>query len=1162
MAKRKCKDYMDLITLHDNYQRQEEKATNLDIAKPLAPRLERILRFFIEKRKGKTKAISESELRVATKKLYGKIDERKLIADKFVALLNKHPDLAEMMEDFITLEATLLKDPKLKFGPSKEDPKKMVLDLNTLPIGILRNAFHELQGVIQHGKGENIGKRWLRGLLGPLDVQVPLPKTVAKKEYTGAIYNMVKAIKAFPRNQANFIARFSKKDPTRTDFVEDKKGNIVNRDYGMNDILKAIENLSQDSSLLQLKSPVNKKVLHSMFTWHNVRDDMYNRRLIINDDGSMLIANSYREARDEKGRLIMWPKKTGGLKTRGVKYVFAEYIPVEEYYKDMHVPMNNKMVNDFKEQSRKFDQLHKNVWEFVKAEFERVNNALFDELKTLVPPEWTLQDLNVLFFGEDPTKFKRYDKRTGKTAQWSDLTDEQKEMIELLHTHATRYSVLKPFIFNGRDEEVDLGEGRISFPITYNQFKFSIMWDEMIFEYEKKLGSLLEELDTDIMQKPKTNEQKELKYNLNQEKKNVVSILTRAKRIRDRKDDYPVDMGSGTYLALGEDSKHVKHISNAFNILEARSDKGAYFRYLQHHFSGLERNRLTTILIKNMKRADSAAVKKYMLNLYKTGTYQPDAASGFSWFKWDSDTVSRLISFKVPLTNKKVEVTVSAAKIDRKMRKILSVITGNLLRGQGTAITNYTAIVEKMFDVGNDRVIEALDLIKVGGKEVERLIELSGVVDFREFFSASLTSDANNLGAENKEIIKLHKDMIKYWGKVHKLGKKLKIDAPNVTTETKIEFEKGKRKFKEELEQKFGRKLKVIVERERLKKRLPVLKDLHQANLLRKWVDYAINKEYEAADYIESKGLKHFLRWVEKWIVQTEREHLPTMGKTETALRSISLIIGIRSAMKAGFITEMPLGDLLNNPKLLEQALAIGVAYTELMDFGLSRQDLGQIGAGNIGAFFTQFKVWSMQKFAKDLARIKGAYQELGDVDKDKWHNKYVDLGAVGSMLESLIRYNKYSNKKLRSTHPRLASYRSWFLTQGLWTMLWNTVLMGPITVVPGFKFLAARNPFLRSIGGATSDLISWMMLLPSIWIALSFGEGEDEIEKLIDFYFRKTVFGVGGGLLKDLALAIVALVDADDDEERNDKIDKVLQPFYPPVIKETRIVRHLLPED
>ena len=57
-------------------------------------------------------------------------------------------------------------------------------------------------------------------------------------------------------------------------------------------------------------------------------------------------------------------------------------------------------------------------------------------------------------------------------------------------------------------------------------------------------------------------------------------------------------------------------------------------------------------------------------------------------------------------------------------------------------------------------------------------------------------------------------------------------------------------------------------------------------------------------------------------------------------------------------------------------------------------------------------------------------------------------------------------------------------------------------------------------------------------------------------------MFGMGARWAVDWFLAIAAMIDADDDEERNNKIDRVLGPLYPPIIKETRIVHHLLPKE
>ena len=96
--------------------------------------------------------------------------------------------------------------------------------------------------------------------------------------------------------------------------------------------------------------------------------------------------------------------------------------------------------------------------------------------------------------------------------------------------------------------------------------------------------------------------------------------------------------------------------------------------------------------------------------------------------------------------------------------------------------------------------------------------------------------------------------MIKYWAKVNEATARL--PKRKLSTSEKVAFEKLKLEYKEELEKGFRYTLKDIPTLSRLKKRKKVLRDLHHANILRKWVDYAINKEYEAADYIEAGKIK------------------------------------------------------------------------------------------------------------------------------------------------------------------------------------------------------------------------------------------------------------------------------------------------------------------
>ena len=1125
MAKRICKSYSDNLNVLENQDHRENQFTGLDLTSPSQGWVQKIGERLARMTVSKDHPIKSKQVREAIKQEYGKADENKALAVDFIALLEAHPALEEQMDNFITMQVTLMETHERTKRKKDKLTGKLEIDIATLPVNVIRNITNELKSIIRQDIGENLGKSWLRGALGPLDVQIITTKSMGRKEATGSIWGFRRKIRDFPRKIANEMARFSGKDHRSKHYVRLKEhgGALKLRNYGIEDILSKIAELSTDPSLAKLHLPGATQTLTEMFTWYNVRDDMYNkeddekgnRRIKIDKDGNLTIAANYVAARDEKGHLIQWETPSEGLKTRSAKFQFTDYIPIEEYFKERNVPMTPVMIKKFKREADRYGQLHKNVYDWMTHESKKTEKELYKELKSLVPSDWKDEDITALFFKKDPRTFSK----------WSNLSEDRQELIAQIHEHATRYNILKPFIFNARNEEEGPSEGKLSFPIMYPQMRFSTLWDDMIAEYSAELKIIERDLKNPALIDPQTSADKQLKFKLKQKKKILISTLKRAKWIRDRKDDYPLDLSTGTYLALGEDSKHVKHISNQFNILEGRADKGAYFEYLRHNISSLERNKLSISLIQSLKRGKSKPVRNYILNLYKVALYQPDAASGFSWLKFDSDSISKRF--------RTVGINISPAKIDRKTRQILSFMSGNLLRGQRTAIQNYTAIIQKFIDVGTRRVVEAQDILRKGGKDLERIISLSGVVDFREFFSRSLTDDANNLGASNKDTMKMTAAMIRYWKKAQ--GK----------------TEAQKRKLIEELEQEFGRVIKSIPELSRLKKRKKVQKDLHRANILRKYVNYAINKEYEAAPYVKNIQMKTLLSAAEM-VAEFEKTHLPTMGRTEQYLRALSFIIGYRAAMRPGFISDKAITEL--NDAELQEAIDVGVDYVETLDFGLSRQDLGEMGHSNVGAFFTQFKVWSMQKFAKDLETVRLAYQELKDVD-----NKYVDFKAVGQMFESLIRMNKYSQKHLRTTSPRLAAFRTWIYTQGLWTAIWDFGIMGPLALVPGGKALMRQIPGMRTFGGSTSDLISLMLLVPGLSIALSYGDGEDEIDKILDYYSRKTFLGFGGRWTIDFFLWMLATIQEEDDEDYLYRSRNLARPLLPPLVKESVSVAPVL---
>ena len=1094
-----CKNYTDVISTLNYHDKKQEELLGVDLTKGSIDFLPRVVEKLARVARGSKLPINEKHLKKAIKDIYGTVDEKIYLVTKFHGLLSANPGLENIMERFLALQVTRMEDIGSEIGWSTNELGVKALDLKTLPVNVLRSAVNEIQSRLRHDLGQKIGK----GLLGPLELQFVTPKQMARKDPSGAIDDMRINVRDHATEQANRIARFMQKDPSKTDYVtltSQKTGKKMKpqvRNYGMEDIVDSIQQLAYDESLNILDSPRAKIILHDMFVKYNMKDDTFQRWLKIDKNGDMTVATKYEQTEE-------FYKSTGDP-----IYAFREYKKYEEVYGEDAINFNEKMLKKFLSEAERYRELHKNVWEYFKEQFEISAQQLYSEIRSLFPKEgWTDKDITQLFFQEDPSDYKK----------WRTLNKDQKKLISFIHTNATRYNILKPFVFNSRkevDKEGNEDKGRDSYPIGYDQMKFSFQWDEMIYKYEQRLQLVEREL-----QNPELSI--ETYRVLMKDRKRYLSILKRAYWIRDRKDDYPVDMQTGTYLPLGTDSKHIEHISNAFNIMESRTDAGAYNAYLTEMASRLERNKLATTFIKNLKRAESEPVQDYITNLFKVATYQPDAASGFLWLKYDSDSVSKLFG--------KMGINISPAKIDRKMKQVLAFTSGNLLRGYGTAVQNYTAVIQKFIDVGVDRVLEAMKILKDGGKDLERILSLSGVIDFREFFSTKLTNDAVNLGAQRKHIMDMTVAMAKYWKDVGKLNKK------------SSNFEIKKNKLKKQLEKDFGRAINTIPDPERLDKRIKVQRDTYRLSMLQKYVDYAINKEYEAAPYVKN-WVYNKLAPIAEQFANLERAFTPTMGKTEAHLRALSFIIGIRSSMRKQFIADKKITDLEGDE--LKAAIAMGREYTEEMDFGLSRWDIGQAGQSEIGSFFTKFKVWPFQKFAKDLDTIRLAYQELRDVD-----NKYFDGKAGAKMLASLIPFTK-NQKALRTASPALAAFRTWIFTQGLWTAIWDFAIMGPFLLVPGVKKVSRLIPGVRTIGGASSDLISLLLLIPGLAVAMHTGEGDDELEKIFDYYSRRTIFGLGARWSIDFFLTMLAAIEDEDNNEYSRRVAKTLAPWSPPVVKE-----------
>ena len=120
---------------------------------------------------------------------------------------------------------------------------------------------------------------------------------------------------------------------------------------------------------------------------------------------------------------------------------------------------------------------------------------------------------------------------------------------------------------------------------------------------------------------------------------------------------------------------------------------------------------------------------------------------------------------------------------------------------------------------------------------------------------------------------------------------------------------------------------------------------------------------------------------------------------------------------------------------------------------------------------------------------------------------------------------------------------------------------MGPLALVPGVRRIMRAVPGIRTVGGSTSDLISLMLLVPGLAVAASLGEGEDEWDRILDYYTKKTFFGFGARWSMDWVLTMLAIIEEEDWDEYKHRANRLLSGILPPPLKETKVITYLLEE-
>jgi hypothetical protein len=256
---------------------------------------------------------------------------------------------------------------------------------------------------------------------------------------------------------------------------------------------------------------------------------------------------------------------------------------------------------------------------------------------------------------------------------------------------------------------------------------------------------------------------------------------------------------------------------------------------------------------------------------------------------------------------------------------------------------------------------------------------------------------------------------------------------------------------------------------------------------------------------------------------------------------------GITSAMEADLIPKVPLDELEGTD--LEAAIEIGRAYVQLSAFSIGRENIGEISRGEVGGFLTKFKYYAMQKFSSDIEKFNAAYQQLQKTVEDG--EKESSVKTMGRLLAMTFRFRAYPQNELRTSHPDVATFRSWMAVQGSLTAIFDLIVFGPFAAakfIPGARNVIYAIPGIRTLGGMQSDLLSLSFLIPNLLLGLAFGWGEDDddIQELFEYYMRRTMIGYGVTWSYDNFLLLLSMLNDSDNEEKARNIKKSLSPIMP----------------
>ena len=292
------------------------------------------------------------------------------------------------------------------------------------------------------------------------------------------------------------------------------------------------------------------------------------------------------------------------------------------------------------------------------------------------------------------------------------------------------------------------------------------------------------------------------------------------------------------------------------------------------------------------------------------------------------------------------------------------------------------------------------------------------------------------------------------------------------------------------------------------------------------------------------------------------------MGGTEATTRTQSFLMGVMAYLDMMELDVEP-HELLKNiteapnenakaqaMRHYQLAVTAGRNFAREFDYDLEAPLYGEANRTPIGRLLLRFTTFGQQKFGKDAGTIYNAYLSEKDVFSEGLWARTKDLSRM---------LGKSTTSPMKEVSNRDVAALRRFYIQGAMTVLFDILFVAPL-IVKGIQTAFGEGKLGRAaswsvtapltgigsggrkMAGVTSDLVSLSTMLPlmALKYAMNGEDDEEEIEKDIRYYLRRTFVGVGTTYSIDHTLWLLAEI-IENDPKKLTRRRKAVSSYYSP---------------